>query len=618
MRNRYILLGDLILIVLAAFGAFALRFEWRFYESRAEFVPFLVAAVLIKPPTLYFFGMYRRLWRYASIGDLVAIVTAVLASSIALTVFTAAALWRWPDLEFSRTVLLIDGLLTLVLVGALRLSVRVLAESRLTTDTPESPGTKRVLIVGAGDAGVMVVRELQRNRQLGMVPVGFLDDDPVKWGKQIHGVTVLGGINRLVAVAQARAVDEVLIAIPTAGGPVLRTIAESCRQSGLSSQTIPGVFELLDGQVSLSRLRQIDISDLLRRAPVSGEVNITSYVTGRVVLVTGAGGSIGSELCRQVAAAHPSRLIMLGHGENSLFDSQSQLREAFPNLRLDVVIVDIRDRPRLQTVLEHLRPKVVFHAAAHKHVPLMEENPQEAISNNVVGTRNMVEASLSVGVERFVMISTDKAVAPTNIMGASKRLAEAVVRHAAARRSSEFAVVRFGNVLGSRGSVVPFFKRQIERGGPITVTHPDMRRFFMTIPEAVHLVLQAGGIGRGGELFVLEMGAPVRIVDLAQDMITLSGFKPEEIPIVFTGVRRGEKLDEALWEPGAIVEPTECPSVLRVTEPDLFPLEEINLMLDRITAAAATGDRLHVEAELAHWIPSYVPASTAHWSSSTS
>ena len=610
MRNRYILLGDVLLIALAAFGAFALRFDWRFYLERHEFLPYLALALAVKLPTFYLFGMYRRLWRYASVSDLVAIATAVLMSSMVVAVSVAVALWLRPALEVSRAVVFIDALLTLACVGALRLSVRVLAEARSKANAgAEQAGQRRVLIVGAGDAGVMVVRELQRNPQLGMVPVGFVDDDPVKLGKHIHGIAVLGDLKALVTVARVSNVDEVLIAMPTASGAVVRALAESCRGAALPSRTIPGVFELLDGQVSVSRLRQIDISDLLRRAPIVGEVDTSSYVTGQPVLVTGAGGSIGFELCRQVAASRPLRLILLGHGENSLFDAQIHLRQAFPDLALDVVIADVRDRSRLMMLFDRFRPRVVLHAAAHKHVPLMEDNPEEAISNNILGTRNIVDASLAVGVGRLVMISTDKAVSPSSLMGASKRVAESIVRTAAMREGAAFVVVRFGNVLGSRGSVVPFFKRQIEQGGPITVTHPEMRRFFMTIPEAVHLVLQAGGIGRGAELFVLDMGAPVRIVDLAQDLITLSGFKPEDIPIVFTGVRPGEKLEEALWEQGATVEPTVCPNVLRVTESELCPDRDVDVMVDSLVQAASTGDRLHVEAELARWISTYVPAS---------
>lgn len=619
MRNRYILLGDFLLVALAAFGAFALRFDWRFYLERHEFLPYLALALVVKLPTFYLFGMYRRLWRYATVSDLIAIATAVLMSSIVVALVVAVALWLRPALEVSRAIVFIDALLTLVCVGGVRLSVRILADARSKgNDGGEQKAQRRVLIAGAGDAGVMVLRELQRNRQLGMVPVGFVDDDPVKLGQHIHGIAVLGDLKALVTIARTSNVDEVLIAMPTASGAVLRALAESCRESELASRTIPGVFELLGGQVSISRLRQIDISDLLRRAPITGEVDTSSYVTGQPVLVTGAGGSIGFELCRQVAASRPSRLILLGHGENSLFDAQIRLRHAFPDLALDVAVADVRDRARLMMLFERFRPRVVLHAAAHKHVPLMEDNPEEAISNNVVGTRNIVDAALAVGVGRLVMISTDKAVAPSSLMGASKRVAESIVRTAAMREGAAFMVVRFGNVLGSRGSVVPFFKQQIEQGGPITVTHPEMRRFFMTIPEAVHLVLQAGGLGQGAELFVLDMGIPVRIVDLARDLITLSGFKAEDIPIVFTGVRPGEKLEESLWEDGSTVEPTVCPSVLRVAEPALCPDRDIQAMIDSLVRAAATGDRLHVEAELARWISTYVPSSVGQWSETTS
>jgi FlaA1/EpsC-like NDP-sugar epimerase len=314
-------------------------------------------------------------------------------------------------------------------------------------------------------------------------------------------------------------------------------------------------------------IRQIEISDLLRRAG-HARVNASTYVAGRTVLITGAGGSIGFELCRQVAHARPAFLVLLGHGENSIFDAQVELRELFPDLKVIPVIADIRDQRRMRQVFERLRPAIVFHAAAHKHVPLMEENPEEAVTNNIIGTHNVLEAAMEFGTERFVLISSDKAVSPSSVMGASKRVAEMLVRDAARRTSRAYVVVRFGNVLGSRGSVVPYFKRQIERGGPVTLAHPEMKRFFMTIPEAVHLVLEAGGMGRGGELFVLKMGEPVRIVDLAEDLIKLSGLTLEEVPIVYTGIRTGEKLEEALWEHGAATESTSHPEVLRVIEAD--------------------------------------------------
>jgi FlaA1/EpsC-like NDP-sugar epimerase len=330
-------------------------------------------------------------------------------------------------------------------------------------------------------------------------------------------------------------------------------------------------------------------------------------VAGRTVLITGGGGSIGLELCRQVAHAAPGRLILVGHGENSLFEAENQLRAAAADVSLDVVVADVRDCDRLRQVFERYRPSIVFHAAAHKHVPLMERNPEEAISNNVVGTSNVVNAALESGTSRFVMISTDKAVEPRSIMGASKRVAEQVVMQAARRSGRAFTVVRFGNVLGSRGSVVPFFKRQIEAGGPVTITHPDVTRFFMTIPEAVHLVLHAGGMARGGELFVLNMGQPVRITDLATDLIALSGYSSEDIEIVFTGLRPGEKLEERLWDSGAEIEPTAHPDILRVSEPSAEP----SVPVDRFAEAARKGDRLELEMLLARQIPTYVPKENA-------
>jgi FlaA1/EpsC-like NDP-sugar epimerase len=609
MRNRYILIGDLGLIVLAVFGAFALRFDWRFYEYRPEFLTFVAASLLVNPPIFYAFGLYERCWRYASIAELKEMVTAVAVSSIILAVGVALVLWWRPAVQFSRAVLLINALLTLLLTGGLRFGVRVHAEpGRRATRVQTVRSDKRVLIVGAGDGGVMVLRELQRNRQLGLTPVGFLDDDPIKRGKRIHGAVVFGGLGQLVPVARDLSVDEVLIAMPTAAGSVLRALVEACRQAGLPSRTVPGVFELLGGDVSVSRLRRVEIADLLRRLPIQGEPDTSTYVKDQVVLVTGAGGSIGSELCRQVAAANPRRLVMLGHGENSLFEACLRLREDLPHVVPDVIVADIRDRDRLQHVFSQLRPTIVFHAAAHKHVPLMEDNPDEAVSNNILGTRNVVDVSVASGVRRLVMISTDKAVSPSNLMGASKRVAERIVRAAAKRHGLAFVVVRFGNVLGSRGSVVPLFKGQIERGGPVTVTHPDMRRFFMTIPEAVHLILQAGGIGNGGEVFVLDMGVAVRIVDLARDLIALSGSDVADVPVVFTGIRPGEKLEEALWEPDAVVEATSRRSILKVTEAELCADAEVSAMVESLVRALETRRRLDIEAQLAHWVPSYVPA----------
>jgi FlaA1/EpsC-like NDP-sugar epimerase len=609
IRNRYLFAADLFLIAIAAAIAYALRFDWLFALYRDEFPLFLACALVVKPVTFFLFGLYRRYWRYASMWDLIAVVFASSAAALVMAAIMVGLLLFDVIIELPRTVIPIDWLLTTMLIGGVRMSVRVLAEAQGTPSmTGPDSGAKRVLVVGAGNAGVMVVREMQRNPHLGLVAVGFLDDDPVKQGKTILGVKVLGRLEAVAKCATESGAQEVIIALPTAPGTVVRGIAERCREVALTTRVIPGVFELLDGKVSVNRLRSVEISDLLRRAQVPIDALPRDYIRGRTVLVTGAGGSIGSELCRQVARDQPRKLIVLGHGENSIFDVQHHLKDAYPALEIVPVIADVRNRARLDQVFAQVRPEVVFHAAAHKHVPLMEDNPQEAITNNVFGTRNIVDCAVAFDVDRLVMISTDKAVAPMNLMGASKRLAEIIVRRAAESRSRRFAVVRFGNVLGSRGSVVPLFKAQIERGGPLTVTHPEMRRFFMTIPEAVHLVLEAGGQAKGGELFVLNMGEPVRIVDLARDLIELSGLGRDDIPITFSGLRSGEKLDERLWEEGAAVTPTSTPDVFRVVEADRSETVTLDAGLQLLEGAVTRGTSLAIQHSLAQLIPTYSPA----------
>ena len=609
MRKRYVLLADLLLIFVCAFGAFVLRLDWFFVTYQAAFRFFLVAALLIKPVVFSAFGLYRRYWRYASVRDLLAVVLATAAAAVALSVLVLGGLWFSLIPAMPRSVLFIDWVLTLCCIGGVRLSVRVLNEAlgRDGRRREATAGPRRILVVGAGEAGAMVVREMARNLQLGMRPVGFLDDDPVKWTKAIHGVTVVGPLSSLAAACSAGGVDEVVIAMPSASGVVIRSLVEQCRLAGVSVRSMPGVYELLDGQVSVNRLRQVEINDLLRRSPVNGGRDGDSYLRDQVVLVTGAGGSIGSELCRQIARAGARRIVMLGHGENSIYETEATLRQQYPAAVLVPVVADIRDRTRIFQLFDQVRPDVVFHAAAHKHVPLMETNASEAVSNNVEGTAVVVEAAGRCGASSFVLISTDKAVAPSSVMGASKRVAELIVHDAAGQLGRRFSVVRFGNVLGSRGSVVPRFREQIERGGPVTVTHPDMTRFFMTIPEAVHLVIQAGGLSSGGELFVLDMGEPVRITDLATDLIRLSGLSASEIPIVFTGLRPGEKMHETLWEDGAVVEATSNPEVVKVTERFRLSQAELRARLDELRRAVAAGDDLAVRKVLAETIPKFVP-----------
>jgi FlaA1/EpsC-like NDP-sugar epimerase len=618
MRNRWVLAADLVAIALAVLGAFVLRLDWffgRLSDYTAAFRFFLLTALLVKPPVLYAFGLYSRYWRYATARDLLVVIMAVSAASTAATVVVAIAVIAGLVPFFARSILAIDWLLALAGLAGIRFSIRLMADTRpAMLEGQPTPQVRRVLVVGAGDAGALVVREMHKNPQLGMEPVGFVDDNVAKHGKRIYGVPVLGALADLEDLVASYDVPQVVIAMPKAEGSTVRAVIDACRRAGVEARAVPGVFELLDGGVSVSRLREVDIADLLRRRPIDVRPEAGLYLHGKTVLVTGAGGSIGSELCRQLARSHVASLVLLGHGENSVFDAANQLRAAYPQLVMHTVIADIRDPARMDAVFRQWTPHVVFHAAAHKHVPLMEEHPEEAITNNVVGTWVLVNASLRYGVERFVLISTDKAVAPASVMGATKRMAERIVRHAAIEHQKPFVAVRFGNVLGSRGSVVPFFKQQIARGGPVTVTHPDMRRFFMTIPEAVYLVLKAGGLAKSGDLFVLNMGEPVRIVDLAEDLMRLSGIPPGDVPIEFSGLRPGEKLEEELWEPGSQVTPVDEDSeVFRVVEPNATTdTAAMDNLVSALAAAAAAGNRGQILQTLSRAVPSFGQATAAH------
>lgn len=591
VRNRYVLLGDLALIIVSVMGSFALRLdvsELPFYFPAILIM--LVVALLVKVPVYFAFGLYRRLWVYASTNELrlitVAVTTAsVLTSGVMLLLISMGLVL--PGMP--RSALGIDWLLSLILIGGSRFALRVLAEQ----SSPSPNGkARKVLIVGAGDAGALVVRELQKSSLLNLSPVGFLDDDPAKQRHEIYGVPVIGKISDLSDVLDNRLVDEVIIAIPTAPGKIVRTVTDVCRLRGVQSRTMPGIYELIGGKVNVSRLREVEITDLLRREPAKIDDKLVgTSLSGKRILVTGAGGSIGREICRQVARWGPAELVLLGHGENSIFEALLELQEDFPSLSIQPVIADVRDLPRIDSIVKAHRPEVIFHAAAHKHVPLMEFNVEDAITNNVVGTRNVVEAASKHGVERLVMISTDKAVRPANIMGATKRLAEMLVLDAAHRTGRVFTVVRFGNVLGSRGSVVPLFKKQIANGGPVKVTHPDMERYFMTIPEAVHLVLQAAAMGQGGEAFILNMGQQVRILDLAEDLIRLSGFEPgRDIEIVFTGIRRGEKLSEDLWEANSHFQPTAHSEIFRSEEDEVVDTLQLANVVDELMRLAQQGE----------------------------
>jgi len=594
VRNRFVLIGDIALIVISVLGSFALRLdvsELPFYFPAALLM--CGVALLVKLPVYFYFGLYRRLWMYASTSELRLITAAVTTASV----LTSGVMLLLISMGFilpgmPRSALGIDWLLSLVLIGGSRFALRILSEQ---SNAPRAGTAKRVLIVGAGDAGALVVRELQRPSQLNLIPVGFLDDDPAKQNHQIYGVSVIGRVNKLAGIIEDKHIDEVIIAIPSAPGNIIRLVNDVCRQKGITSRTMPGIYELLGGKVSVNRLREVDITDLLRREPVRvNDEKVGLALEGKRVLVTGAGGSIGRELSRQIARRNPSELVLFGHGENSIFEILLELQGEYPSLKLIPVIADIRNVERLDSVFRLHQPQIVFHAAAHKHVSLMEANPIEAVTNNVIGTRNLVQAALAHDIERFVMISTDKAVRPSSIYGATKRLAEMIVLDAANQNHRAFTVVRFGNVLGSRGSIIPIFKNQIANGGPVTITHPDMVRFFMTIPEAVYLVLQASSMQNGGEVFVLNMGKPVRILDLAEDLIRLSGLEPhKDIEITLTGIRPGEKLSEELWDEGTPLAQTPHPDIFRLEQDASSLISNLPQAIERLSRLGADRSALN-------------------------
>ncbi|HKH93437.1 MAG TPA: nucleoside-diphosphate sugar epimerase/dehydratase [Gemmatimonadaceae bacterium] len=606
LRNRAFFASDLVLLPLSAVIAFAARFDGLEPTSVREMLEvFVLSAVPLKIALLLWLGMYRRLWRYASVADVELLLVGAGACAlvdIALGTFGLRALGLVPG-RLSYGVILLDACLGALAIALPRLGIRVVRRERRYRDA----GFRRTIVVGAGAAGGMIVRELLENAQLGMVPVAILDDDPRKHGLRLNNVPVLGDLRALSRVAKAIEATEVVIAMPTASGRTIREVVREARGAGLGTRTVPGLYEILSGEKYVNALRQIEIQDLLRREPISTDIDqVASLVRDRVVMITGAGGSIGSELCRQVARLGPTKIVAVGRGENSIFELLHEMGRSFPHVSVQPVIADVRDYGRMEHVIGTHRPYSVFHAAAHKHVPLMEANVAEAVLNNVLGTKNVVTLSSEFDVKHFVFISTDKAVRPTSVMGASKRVAEHLVHHCALERKSGYVSVRFGNVLGSRGSVVPTFMRQIADGGPVTITHPDMTRYFMTIPEAVQLVLQAGAFGDHGEVFVLDMGEPVRIFDLALDLIRLSGLEPgADIEVHFTGSRPGEKLYEELFFKGAYVVPTDHPKILRARDAEAGDASEeaIAVLID---AARENRSASYIRRLLSTVVPEYL------------
>lgn len=462
------------------------------------------------------------------------------------------------------------------------------------------------MVVGAGEAGAMVIKEFQNSRYLDQKVCCVIDDNEAKQGKYLRGVQIMGTRNDIGFLARELNVDEIIVALPSVPQSEVREILQICQETGCKLKVMPGIYQMINGEVSVSRLRKVEIEDLLGREPIKLQVeSVMGYVAGKTILVTGGGGSIGSELCRQIAAHNPKRLIIADIYENNAYDIQQELKQKYPKLDLVVLIASVRNVHRINSIFETYRPEIVYHAAAHKHVPLMEDSPNEAIKNNVFGTYATAQAADRYGVSRFVLISTDKAVNPTNIMGASKRICEMIIQMMNHRSRTDFVAVRFGNVLGSNGSVIPLFKKQIEQGGPVTVTHPDIIRYFMTIPEAVSLVLQAGALAKGGEIFVLDMGEPVKILDLAENLIRLSGFKPfEEIPIVFTGLRPGEKLYEELLMNEEGLKETEN-KLIHIGKPIEFDEERFREDLEELRKMAEE-DSAEIRWKVRRIVPTYV------------
>nr|WP_102716157.1 nucleoside-diphosphate sugar epimerase/dehydratase [Paenibacillus castaneae] len=537
-----ILMVDICIIWVAVSISYLFRFNGSvppYYKS--QMLVFAILITLICGLSLYCFRMYRQMWQYASVGEIIELVKAILTGMVLSYLATYLVFGERVPLSItSRTVELM-----LLFMGGSRFVWRLIRVNR----TKKADLDVNVIVIGAGDCGALIAKEIMTSNSFkGNRIIGFIDDDPNKRNMQVAGLRVLGNRTNIEEIVRNHLIQDIIIAMPSAKRSDITDIINICKLTGAKVRIIPSINDFIKGRIAVNTLRNVEVEDLLGREPVKIDMNgIMDYVAEKVVLVTGAGGSIGSELSRQISLYNPAKLLLLGHGENSIYTIEMELRNKFPNLQLETVIADIQDRNRMEHVFNRFKPQVVFHAAAHKHVPLMERNPSEAVKNNVFGTRNVADCADKYKAERFVMISSDKAVNPSSIMGATKRLAEMYIQSINSISATQFVAVRFGNVLGSRGSVIPRFKQQIATGGPVTVTHPDMVRYFMTIPEAVQLVIQAGAFAKGGEIFVLDMGKPVRILDLAKDLIRLSGYEPDsDIEINFSGMREGEKLFEEL------------------------------------------------------------------------
>lgn len=604
-RRAFLIIYDIMAVCLANFLALVLRYSMEmdeipdyFMRSVRDHLPIGIVVTLL---VFYTFRLYHSLWAYAGMSELQNIVMASFISAGVQGIFMLSMGRRVPASYYFFNAFLLLGL-----TFVSRFSYRFARETR--RKKRNSKNSIAVMIVGAGDAGNTLIKEIRSSYFSTMTIRCIIDDDPNKWGRFIQGIKVVGGRDKIVENAALHSIDEIIIAIPSAPRKVIKEVVETAGQTSCKLRTLPGIYQLVNGEVAVSKLRDVDVEDLLGREPIKVDLDsILGYVKDKKVLVTGGGGSIGSELCRQIASHHPRQLIIVDIYENNAYDIQQELKHNYPELDLAVLIASVRNTNRMNAIMETYRPDIVYHAAAHKHVPLMEDSPNEAVKNNVFGTWKTAYAAAMNGVSKFVMISTDKAVNPTNIMGATKRICEMIIQTFNKNfENTEFVAVRFGNVLGSNGSVIPLFKKQIEAGGPVTVTHPDIIRYFMTIPEAVSLVLQAGAYAKGGEIFVLDMGEPVKILDLAKNLIRLSGYKiDDDIKIEFTGLRPGEKLYEELLMNEEGLKETEN-RMIHIGKP--IEIDEMNFFgqLNRLKKAA-TEECADMKRLVQEIVPTYNP-----------
>ncbi len=609
LRIVGLMVYDSLALALSMYLSLGLRFdEWSpeamefpFFYNYINYLPFAIGTTLL---LFFLFRLYASLWQFVSIRETVSIGLACFISVLVHYIVTVEII----NMRMPRTCYPIYLLIFMLLVALSRFSYRIVRAIK----KPSGNHSRSIMVIGAGAAADMLIREINGSSSLaGHRVVCIIDDDTSKTGRYLRGVKIVGTRRRIEQMAKAYGVNEIIFAVPSASVSDRARILNICKNTGCELKTLPGVYQIVQGQVTLNDVRRVEIADLLGREPININVeSVIGYVGGKTVLVTGAGGSIGSELCRQIAAHKPARLVLFDIYENNAYDIQNELRASYPELEIYTLIGSVRDTRRINSVMERYRPDIVYHAAAHKHVPLMEDSPNEAIKNNVFGTLKTVQAAGRWGVSRFVLISTDKAVNPTNVMGATKRICEMIIQTYNNRSATDFVAVRFGNVLGSNGSVIPLFKRQIENGGPVSVTHPDIVRYFMTIPEAVSLVLQAGALAKGGEIFVLDMGQPVRILDLAENLIRLSGYTPGvDMEIVFTGLRKGEKLYEELLMNEEGLTDTEN-KLIHIGHPIEF--DEITF-LDQLEELRAMmmDDNADIRGAISRLVPTYTPTDNA-------